>query len=389
MNFIQQAYKGRNDWYLYVAVFLMVFFGWQLLGVLPLLVVAVMHSKDVDELMRAAQDNFMGLGINSNLFLFLMILMFAIGLVFLFIGIKFIHKRAVKTVITSRKKVDWKRFWFGFILWGLVSVVVIGLGIFLEPEQYTWNFKPVPFFTLVVISFLFLPIQTSFEELLFRGYFMQGLGVACSNKKFPLLFIYSLVSLLVIIYLNSLEEISSFENFIFFCIIGIIFYVLTTFNKFYETNFNSKLSNALNRFFIPLVITSVAFGLLHGANPEVEKLGPISMVFYIGTGLFFGMVTLLDEGTELALGLHAINNIVAAFFVTTDWTVFRTDALFVDTSEPSVGMEMFLPVFVLYPIMLLIFSKKYGWTNWKDKLFGKIERPIKVHEMDEISGFNA
>jgi len=232
--------------------------------------------------------------------------------VFLFLSIKFIHKRAIKTLITSRENIDWSRFWFGFITWGIVAVSVTLLGVFLSPENYIWNFKPVPFFTLVAVSFLFLPLQTSFEELLFRGYFMQSLGVLFKNR------------------------------------------------------------------WMPLIITSVAFGLLHGANPEVEKLGYISMVFYIGTGFFFGITTLMDKGTELSLGLHAVNNIVAAFLVTTNWTVFQTDALFIDTSEPSVGIEMFLPVFVLYPLILLLFSKKYGWKNWKDKLFGQIEKPIKI-----------
>jgi hypothetical protein len=100
------------------------------------------------------------------------------------------------------------------------------------------------------------------------------------------------------------------------------------------------------------------------------------MVFYIGTGLLFGIITLMDEGIELALGLHASNNIVAAFLVSTDWTVFQTDALYIDTSEPSVGLEMFFPVLVLYPLLLLIFSKKYGWKNWKEKLFGRVEKPM-------------
>ena len=138
--------------------------------------------------------------------------------------------------------------------------------------------------------------------------------------------------------------------------------------------------NFFNSKFTPLFITSVCFGLLHGANPEVQKLGYISMVFYIGTGFFYGITTLMDEGTELSLGLHAINNIVAAFFVTTDWTVFQTDALYVDTSEPSVGWEMFFPVLVLYPLLLFVFSKKYGWTNWKEKLAGKIEKPVNLKE---------
>jgi hypothetical protein len=32
-------------------------------------------------------------------------------------------------------------------------------------------------------------------------------------------------------------------------------------------------------------------------------------VYYIGTGLFLGILTLMDEGMELALGFHA-NNLV-------------------------------------------------------------------------------
>ncbi|WGH75933.1 CPBP family intramembrane metalloprotease [Tenacibaculum tangerinum] len=312
MNFIQQAYKGYNQWYIYLLVIFITLIGWQFIGVIPLLITAVFYTENTEEFLRAANDNFMSLGIDKNLFLFMMILMFAFGLLSLFIGIKYVHKRAIKTLITSRNKIDWSRFWFGFLVWGVLSVLVIVSDIILSPEDYIWNFKPVPFFTLVTISFLFLPIQTSFEELLFRGYFMQGLGVWFKNR------------------------------------------------------------------WVPLIVTSVIFGLLHGANPEVEKLGYISMVFYIGTGFFYGITTLMDEGTELALGLHAVNNIVAAFLVTTDWTVFQTDALFVDTSEPSVGIDMFLPVLVLYPLMLLLFSKKYGWKNWKEKLFGNIEKPISI-----------
>lgn len=314
MNFIQQAYKGKNNWIYYLLVIVIVFFGWQLIGVVPLFVTAILHSESTAELTKAANDNFMSLGINSNLYLFMMILTFAIGMVFLLLGVRYVHKRPVKTLITSRNKIDWKRYWFAFIVWGIVSALVISIGILLEPESYTWNFKPVPFFTLLAVSFLFLPLQTSFEELLFRGYFMQGLGTWFKNR------------------------------------------------------------------WVPLIVTSVIFGLLHGANPEVAKLGYISMVFYIGTGFLFGILTLMDEGTELALGVHAINNIMAAIFVTTDWTVFQTDALFVDTSEPSVGIEMFLPVFVLYPLLLWFFSKKYGWTNWKEKLFGNIKQPITEQE---------
>jgi len=307
MNFIQQAYKGNKDWYFWLVSIFLIVLGWQFMGPVPLMIVAFNKSDSFEEFAKHAETMFTQLGINNNLYLFLMILTFVFALLSLLVAVKFIHKRSITSLVTSRDKIDWKRYWFAFFSWGLVAVLAILLGMFSAPENYMWNFKPVPFFTLVAISFLFLPLQTSFEELLFRGYFMQGLGVLCRNRWFP------------------------------------------------------------------LVVTSVIFGLLHLANPEVEKLGYISMVFYIGTGFFFGITTLMDEGSELALGLHAINNITAAFFVTTDWTVFQTDALYIDTSEPSVGLEMFFPVLILYPLMLLFFSKKYKWSNWMEKLTGKIE----------------
>lgn len=312
MNYIQQAYTGENKWFHWVLTIGLVFIGWQILGVIPLTVVAFLHSADLNEFIAAGENNFMSLGMNKNLFFFLMLFMFAVGLFFLGLGIKYVHKRTVTSLVTSRRNIDWKRFWFSFLSWGTIVVLLSLTGVLLAPENYTFNFNPKPFFILVAISMVFIPLQTSLEELLFRGYFMQGIGVLAKNR------------------------------------------------------------------WMPLLITSVVFGLLHGANPEVQKLGSITMIFYIGTGFFFGITTLMDEGVELALGLHAANNMIAAFLITTDWMVFQTDALFIDTSEPSVTWEMFMPVFVVYPLVLLLFSKKYRWSNWVEKLTGKIDKPISL-----------
>ncbi len=310
MNFIETGYLGKNNWWIYLLTILIVFIGSQL-GSIPFIAVAFLKAKgDIKVFEEAALTNFAKMGIDANLYLFLMILTFIVGLFAFWLCIKFLHKKKFQWIVTSREKIDWKRIFYSFFIWSLISFVLISISILLTPEMYIWNFKPIPFFILLLVSFLFLPFQTSTEELLFRGYFMQGLGILAKNRWFP------------------------------------------------------------------LVITSLVFGLLHIANPEIEKIGYIALVFYIGTGLFFGIVTLMDEGIELALGLHAANNIFAAFFVTTDWTVFQTDALFIDTSEPSVSLEMFLPVFIVYPLTIFLFSKKYQWKNWKEKLTGKVVKPV-------------
>ena len=310
MNFLQLGYKGNNNVWWYVLTMFLVFVGINLASI-PLIIVAL-ETVDFDmvKFQEAAETSFTTIGIDTNLYLFLMIFTFAFAILVLFLCVKYMHKKKFLSIITSRSKLDWKRIFFAFVLWGSVSTVLILIGIFMSPEDYTWNFKLVPFTILLLVSFLFLPFQTSAEEFIFRGYLMQGFAILAKNKWFPLL------------------------------------------------------------------MTSLIFGLLHGMNPEVDKLGPVVMVFYIGTGLLFGITTLMDEGTELALGLHASNNIVAAFLVSTDWMVFQTDALYLDTSEPTVGLEMFFSVLILYPLLLVVFSKKYGWSNWEEKLFGVVEKPL-------------
>lgn len=319
MKFIQQAYKGENDWWAYLVTLFIMFFGWQLIGIIPLVAVAFYHSKDMSEFSTAALSNFTTLGIDSNVYLLLMIFTFFAGLFSLLIGVKYIHKRKIISVITSRTKIDWKRVLFAFAIWGSIGLVTFFIDYFMYPNDYVFNFKPIQFFILVIISLLFLPLQTTMEEVLFRGYLMQGLGTWFKNS------------------------------------------------------------------FIALLITSVIFGLLHGANPEVEKLGWIVMIYYIGTGFLLGILTLMDDGIELSMGFHAANNIIAAVLVTSNWAAFQTDALFLDIAEPVVNFEFFLPFIVFYPLVIFVFSKKYGWTNWKKKLFGVVRKPIVLNEDEFIA----
>ncbi len=169
-----------------------------------------------------------------------------------------------------------------------------------------------------------------------------------------------------------------FNDFLGLLLIGVIIIPIQT--SFEEYFFRGYLLQGIGaKFksrFLPLIITSLIFGLLHMANPEVEKIGGIIMLYYIGTGLFLGIITLMDEGLELALGFHAANNLITALLVTADWTAFQTNSIFKDLSEPEALTDVVLPIIIILPLMLLLFSKKYGWTNWKEKLFGRIERPI-------------
>jgi len=304
MNFMQQAYKGKNSWWRYLITMAIVFAPFIMnVGI-------YLFFPEILELYTESTKETTA----SNLDLVTNLLPFLFLLIVLFLLVKMVHKREAITIITSRETIDWSRFFYGFKIWGGISLVLIIVSIIVFPGDFTLILNIKPFLILLLVSLLLFPFQTAFEEVLFRGYLMQSVGLLAKNKWFPLVF------------------------------------------------------------------SSILFGLLHGLNPEVEKLGMIIMIYYIGTGLVLGIITLMDEGTELALGFHAANNITAAVVVTTDWTAFKTHAIYLDTSEPSLLLSTLIPVFVLYLLILILFSKKYGWKNWKEKITGKIIVPVNCSD---------
>lgn len=314
--YIEQAFRAKHEIWRYLIGAFVVFIVSQL-GALPLVFIATfkMMSEGGDLSGLQDQETLMTI-LDSNLTLFLMLLGFVAGMIGLYFIVRYLHKQNFRELTTSRKKVDWGRIFFGFGLVTVITVVFTVIGYFQNPEDFIVQFDLIPFLILLVIAVIMIPIQTSFEEYLFRGYLMQGIGVTAKNR------------------------------------------------------------------WLPLILTSVIFGGLHIANPEVSKIGYIIMVYYIGTGLFLGIMTLMDEGMELALGYHAGNNLVAALLVTADWTVFQTHSVLKDMSEPTAGLDILIPVFVVFPILLFIMSKKYKWTDWKGKLFGRVEDPVVEFEED-------
>ena len=293
----------RFGYYLLGSFILVVF---NFIGQIPLLIYFITSLANNSEEINPSMDPMELLNIiPSNTRLFLMLFPFAFTFIGLWLVVKKIHEKSMKSIITSRKKLDFGRIIFAFSLWAFITVTMIFYDYITSPENYLWNFQPLPFLIMFLIAIIFIPLQTSLEEYVFRGYLMQGFGNLFRNR------------------------------------------------------------------WIPLLLTSVIFGSLHIANPEVGKLGYGIMIYYIGTGLFLGIMTLMDEGAELAIGWHAANNLVGALLVTADWTAFQTNSVLKDVSEPNLYPEMIASIFIFYPIILFIFSKRYNWKNSLNQLTAK------------------
>lgn len=206
-------------------------------------------------------------------------------------------------------------------------------------------------------------------------------------------FAFGLVAIFSVV-VTAIDYFTSPEDYVFnfqavpFLILLVIAVILvplqTSFEEYFFRGYLMQgLGTLVKNRWLPLIVTSVVFGGLHFFNPEVGKLGNIIMVYYIGTGFLLGIMTLMDDGLELALGFHAGNNLITALLVTADWTAFQTNSILKDVSEPSAGLDILIPVFVVYPIFLLIMAKKYKWNNWGAKLFGKVEEPIMLNPSKE------
>lgn len=301
MKYLEQTTTENKRFIDYIKGSL-IFIFFNFLGQIPLSLYIISQSDLVGEF-TSHQDLFSKLP--SNLALFLILLPFAVVLPFIYLVVTRLHQRSFISLITPRDQVDYNKILFSFFLWGTVSALMVIFDYIMSPEDYVWNFKPLTFLILLLISVVMIPLQTSMEELIFRGYLMQGFGVLFKNRLMPLL------------------------------------------------------------------ITSILFGLLHIWNPEIDKLGIHLIWYYIGTGLFLGVITLMDEGLELALGFHAANNLVTALLVTASWTAFQTESLLIDNSEPLLGMELIITFVVIYPLLAIIFAKKYKWKNWMAQLTNK------------------
>ncbi len=304
--FFEKATSGLSDWFRYILSILAVMIAYALLGQLPLMGMLLYKiGKDTSigmEELDSFQTNmdFGVFGISNNFGLVLMIMIFVISMLALMLCVKYIHRMPFGRLITPLRSIDWKKIFFGFGVWMALSIAMELIIYVLHPETYSFSFKPASFFVLLLICLVLLPIQTSFEELFFRGYLMTWFGRLIGNK------------------------------------------------------------------WIPLAITSILFGLVHGMNPEVSKYGFWTMeLYYVSAGLFLGLITIMDDSLELALGVHAATNIFGASILSFEGSVLQTDTL-LKASEinPSMMTVMF---YIAAIIFIIICTKKYNW-KWPQNL---------------------
>ena len=302
--YIEQARKGDNRFLMYVLGLLVVIIAIAICSLLVGWIIATMgNGIDPNTDMSAINPDM--LGFHPAIGLALLVLPFPAGILGLWLAVKGFHKRAFVSLISAVNKINWPKLLYAGGLWLVLGILFEFVAYGLEPENYRFTFEPMRFFPTLLVALIIIPLQASMEELLFRGYLLQGLGTAT------------------------------------------------------------------RRGWIAILITAIGFGLLHGANPEIEKFGPLMFLYYIGFGVMMGAITWMDEGLELALGIHAANNVYGTVAVTFPSSALQTPALFT-MQEYHVGL-MTMGWLLISVIFVILVARKYQWGSWK-KLFQPLSR---------------
>jgi membrane protease YdiL (CAAX protease family) len=309
MNHLESSFSGKNNFWRYLIMILAVFAASNTIGSIPLFVSLGMRSvADPTVVTRLAEDpsNLTVLGISSNTGLLMMLFPFIIGLIVFIVLVKPLNDRSLKRIINGTESFRWNRFFISALVWTMISAIYLFINIKADPSNFSLNNISLTLIPLILISVLLIPLQAALEEILFRGYLMQGFTVIFRNR------------------------------------------------------------------FLPLIVTSVMFGLIHGLNPEVKAFGLWTMLpQYFIFGLIFGIMTILDDGIEAAIGAHAANNAFICIMITNGSSALQTQAVFAQHNfYPWLDFSTMLIMGVL---IILIMKIIFKWHNFSE-IFGQVNR---------------
>ncbi len=294
----ESAFVGKNHFWRYLVMFLAAFLAANTIGGIPLIAIITIKTARDPSLLENVADNitdFSIYGIDPNFALILLIIPFIIGLLTFYLLIKPLNGRSFLTVINGGGSIRWGRFFYSALIWTLLMGVYLFISVKADPDNFTLNNISGSLIPLALIAIFLVPFQTTFEEVLFRGYLMQGVGVWSRNK------------------------------------------------------------------WVALITTSVLFGLMHSMNPEIKEFGFFTMMpQYITFGFVFGLLVVLDNGIELAMGAHAANNAFLSLFVTQRSSTLQTPAIF--EQHNVYPWTEFLVLAIASVLLVLILQNKYKWN---------------------------
>ncbi len=285
--YLDLARQGKTGWRHFILAVALILFLWQILGALPSVFLLIWVLADGNPQTGASPAG-QFVGVEPILSFGVPMLASVLFLIGIFLAVRFIHQRPFRTLITPARAFAWGRFFQGFAVWFVLSGLMSLAEALLYPGRYVWTLDLRRYIPFVFLALVLIPIQTSAEELFFRGYILQGVGLR----------------------LRNIWILSAISGFLFM---------------------------------VP-----------HFLNPEARVNYGLMGFYYFFIGAVMAYITLRDGQLELALGLHAANNLFSALFANYTVTVMPTPSLFTvntldavySVSVAVIGLIVFVVIFV-------------------------------------------
>jgi membrane protease YdiL (CAAX protease family) len=291
-TYLDQAKQGHGSVWRYIAGTLSILFIWLIVGGIAtaflLIGIGIYRGVPLLDLAQLVLDPSLLGYIPYYLVLNAGFLFFLFGL---WLSVRLIHGRSVLSLVTWRSSVNWRRVGVGFIAWALLLGVGTLVEYLISPETFTVTFDARIFIPFALLAIIITPLQTTAEELFFRGYLVQAGSLI--SRKWIFLSIWS----------------------------------------------------------------GVLFALPHFTNPEVAaNTGVVLLTFFV-LGAFLTWISLKDGTIELAIGIHAANNLMAGLLVTFPESVLPTPAILTTTHFDPV-FSLIAEVLFCALFYLLVFVRR-------------------------------
>ncbi len=186
ITFLDNAEKGKNNWWRYILTIILTWGGGKALAmVLPIFISIFFYFLIFSGLTDVAQANVI---LSNPLFELLMLgIIYVLLFLIFYLLLRFIHQRKLISLINTVSKVSWSKILKGAGIWFTIMAFVTLISLLINPDGFEVTFNPVNFILLIILSLAVFSIQAPLEELFFRGYLMQGIGILTKRPVIPLI----------------------------------------------------------------------------------------------------------------------------------------------------------------------------------------------------------
>ncbi|MBZ2164816.1 CPBP family intramembrane glutamic endopeptidase [Methanobacterium spitsbergense] len=253
ISFLDNAVQGKNTMGSYILTMGITFIGGIFASISLLILIVVLYFLSIGSARYDAQTNILN---DPFMMLILIGISYGIFSLLFYLCVRFIHKKHFISLINTGKNIKWRRIIKGAGLWvGIMGFFTI-LSFIYQGGSLSFKFDFWPFIVLLFLSILIFPLQASFEEIFFRGYLMQAVGLITKKPVIPLIITTLIFGL--IHFNNGTDFTMSISIVISALIIGLMLGIIVLGENGLETAMGVHIANNI---YVALILNSSNSGL--------------------------------------------------------------------------------------------------------------------------------